>query len=470
MKIRLLAALALCLILSVAFPSYGEIKAGEEWGGIYIKGNKVGYVMSRLEKTGNGISITDESYVSLSMLGATQEMREVTVSDYDGTLGLKGFKFRMTAGGSDTNITGSVVGSSIKLVIETMGSVQEQEIQFKEKPHMEGDIEPYLIMHGLKAGKKYRLPIFDPATLSIREDYITVEAREDMKLGGMLVPTYRVRDEYAGITATSWINPDTGTVKGLGPMDMTFLRETKEQAMGMPEGGYRPMDLTSLTTIKATGIHVDEPRQVNYFKVRLSGADLSSLDVKGGRQVFKKGILTVAGEDVSALEPVKLPVSAQDLDRFLAPEPFIQSDDPKIVAKAKEITSGEDDALKAAGKICDWVYRSMEKKVTGGIPNADEVLRTLSGDCNEHTVLFTALARAAGIPARMNGGVVLMDGSFYYHAWPEIYAGRWVAVDPTFGQFPADATHIRLIQGGLDRYVDVVKLFGKLKVEVLEYR
>jgi hypothetical protein len=42
-------------------------------------------------------------------------------------------------------------------------------------------------------------------------------------------------------------------------------------------------------------------------------------------------------------------------------------------------------------------------------------------------------------------------------------------VDPTFNQFPADATHIRFTTGNLDRQSDIIRLVGKLKVEVLEY-
>ena len=56
------------------------------------------------------------------------------------------------------------------------------------------------------------------------------------------------------------------------------------------------------------------------------------------------------------------------------------------------------------------------------------------------------------------------------HAWPEVYLNGWVAVDPTFGQFPADATHIRLVEGGPDRQVAIVKLVGKLKVKILEFK
>ena len=72
------------------------------------------------------------------------------------------------------------------------------------------------------------------------------------------------------------------------------------------------------------------------------------------------------------------------------------------------------------------------------LPNAVEVFRNRVGDCNEFTVLYVALARALGLPARAIAGLVYLDGHFYYHAWPEVYAGRWIMVDPVFGQVPAD--------------------------------
>ncbi len=76
------------------------------------------------------------------------------------------------------------------------------------------------------------------------------------------------------------------------------------------------------------------------------------------------------------------------------------------------------------------------------LPSAAEVLRTRVGDCNEHTALFVALARAAGLPARIAVGLVYLRGGFYYHAWPEVYVeergrGLWLPVDPTLNQFPA---------------------------------
>ena len=65
-----------------------------------------------------------------------------------------------------------------------------------------------------------------------------------------------------------------------------------------------------------------------------------------------------------------------------------------------------------------------------------------------------------------------MHGAFYYHAWPEVYIaegsgrGLWLPVDPTLNQFPADATHLRLARGGLDKQAAILPLIGRLKMTV----
>jgi transglutaminase-like putative cysteine protease len=104
------------------------------------------------------------------------------------------------------------------------------------------------------------------------------------------------------------------------------------------------------------------------------------------------------------------------------------------------------------------------------IPSAREVLKMRAGDCNEHAALFTAFARSLGIPARICGGIVYSRGSFYYHAWDEVFLQDWISVDPLMNQFPADATHIKLVEGDLDKQLPLLGLLGKLKVEVVEYR
>jgi transglutaminase-like putative cysteine protease len=131
------------------------------------------------------------------------------------------------------------------------------------------------------------------------------------------------------------------------------------------------------------------------------------------------------------------------------------------------------DRAEAAKRIYDFVYEGVQKSPTIGIPNGLQVLRTMRGDCNEHTALYVTLARAAGIPSRIAAGVVYnstLGQGFYYHAWPEVRLGvdeAWVSIDPTLGQFPARATHLKLVTGDLDRQIEIIGTIGRLALEVV---
>jgi transglutaminase-like putative cysteine protease len=160
--------------------------------------------------------------------------------------------------------------------------------------------------------------------------------------------------------------------------------------------------------------------------------------------------------------------------RYVAPEPLIESDDPAIRAEAERAVGRIAGTRARAERLTRYVNGLLEKKPTMSIPSAREVLRTKVGDCNEHTALFVAMARAIGIPARIDVGLVFVRGAFYYHAWPEVYIdegngrGLWLPVDPTLNQFPADATHVRLARGGLEKQTVILPLVGRLKMTILD--
>jgi transglutaminase-like putative cysteine protease len=87
-------------------------------------------------------------------------------------------------------------------------------------------------------------------------------------------------------------------------------------------------------------------------------------------------------------------------------------------------------------------------------------------------MLYTALARAAGIPTRMAGGIVYLEGvGFLYHAWAESDVGGWVSVDPTFDQVGIDATHIKLVEGpGWISIMPLGRVVGRVKATVIDYQ
>ena len=113
--------------------------------------------------------------------------------------------------------------------------------------------------------------------------------------------------------------------------------------------------------------------------------------------------------------------------------------------------------------------------MSGGFGSSLTALESLSGDCTEHTVLFIALARAAGIPARICSGIAFaQQDAFYYHFWAEVYVGRWVQMDPTWGQTIADANHIQLDGSTLESDTllefaeDVLRTLNQLEIAVVE--
>ena len=74
------------------------------------------------------------------------------------------------------------------------------------------------------------------------------------------------------------------------------------------------------------------------MKVKLDGADLSGMTLDGGRQVFSDGILSSAKEDLSGLKPAQFPVKGRVSTQSMGPQPFVQSNDPRIIKQAGEIT------------------------------------------------------------------------------------------------------------------------------------
>ena len=155
------------------------------------------------------------------------------------------------------------------------------------------------------------------------------------------------------------------------------------------------------------------------------------------------------------------------LQRYQRPSLFVQSDAAAIIDQARAITSGRTATSDQVTALNQWVYRTLVKRLTIGIPSAVDILANPVGDCHEHTILFTALSRSLGLPTRMVAGLVYQHGRFFYHAWPEVWLGQWLPTDPTLGQLIADATHVGLIEAENENLIALGQFVGQLRIQVL---
>jgi len=441
------------------------VRAGDEWFGIYQQGRKIGYAHTSILPEADTYRLSEESQLDILALGSVQRVKTVINSYTTKNFLLKYFDFSMQSESSLMKIKGAVVGKKLVLDIETGGQTRTERILLKEPPYLSPNIRPALILLGLEPGKKFRFPLFNPATMSTEDATITVVSSEHIKVGDKEQTIYKLNEAYQGMETTSWITQDGETIKEESPLGYVLLQESAKEAIKLNKKGPA-VDIITLTRIPSDVIK--ESFQVKYFKARLKGVSLNGFQLEGDRQTLTGDTIEIRAQDQAS--SYQLPYTGKEQNEYLQPNALIQSDDKKIINQAAKILSGERNAREAAKKLNDWVYTALVKKPVVSIPSALEVLNQREGDCNEHTALYTALARAAGIPTRMAAGIVYMEDGFYYHAWPEVWLGAWTAIDPTFNQFPADATHIRFATGNLDTQSQILRLVGKLKVEVVEYK
>jgi transglutaminase-like putative cysteine protease len=443
-----------------------------KWRGVYYRGDKIGFTVSQTVATDEGFELQEDARLQMTLLGATTPAIIHTTARVDHAFTLRSFDFSLDPGTGPVQVSGRLDGLRLTLTTTSGGTAHVEARELTEPPALMLSLARRLADAGLTPGARHQWTMFDPALLTNAPVVVEVGEREIVRTADHPIPAFRVTLTFAGLTTTSWITDTGEVVREESPLGLMSVAEPSDRAMAltMPEGVQA--DLLAASAVVPVSVHrIEEPRDVRHLRIRLEGADLTGPDVEGVGQ-------RVDGDIVELTDPRELvagPAPA-DLGDYLKPEPLIESDAPEIRDEAARVLADAAGGTRArAERLTRHVNALLEKKPTVSLPSAIQVLRTKVGDCNEHTALFVALARAAGIPTRIAVGLTAVRNAFYYHAWPEVWIdedngrrGLWLPVDPTFNQFPADATHLRLARGGLDKQMAILPMVGRLKMTLLD--
>ncbi|HSK29269.1 MAG TPA: transglutaminase-like domain-containing protein [Candidatus Limnocylindria bacterium] len=437
----------------------------EEWWGVFYRGEKIGYASQTITPKAKGYLLRDQSVLHLNLLGAVQPAATRLEMEANEDWILERFEFELNSKEIRFGARGSVRENTLSLEVDSAGHRSSHEVTLTQAPYLLAALKPYVVTQQLETGKKFFFSTFDPSTLSQQVTTVVIEGREQIRIGDRTEPAIKLRQSFRGISVVSWVDGQGRTLKEESPAGLSLLRQSVQEARNLPNRGVS-LDIVAQTAIPVTTTIADAQSKPA-IRLKLSGINLGNFPLDGGRQRLDGDRLEIRREGLKQVGAQKLPFKDARLASYLQPTPFLQSDHPSIRALSASIRQGETNALRAALRIKDWVYKEIAKEPTVSIPNALEVLRTKKGDCNEHTVLFNALARAAGIPAKTVVGVVYLRDAFYYHAWSEIWLGEWVSLDSVLNQFPADVTHVKFLEGDIDRQIDLLQLIGNLKIEVI---
>jgi hypothetical protein len=471
-------------------------------------GKQIGYASTSIDTSTTAFEVTDFFTADLPVAGQEFRASARSVITLSRGLALRTFDVSIESGIAPMSISGRAEGDSAVVFQMTMpGQPADSQRLVVQGPILLPALIPAaaMLVGDPEVGRTVTIASFDPSTMAAKDLTLRFAAESlfqlvdsaqfdstSMRFVPALIDTVRAWNLVPtdGQGFSGWVDAQGRVVQATQPGGITLKRIAYEIAFenwrrarlasgAASAGGTGSArgntvgDILEGTAIAAGNLPGrNGPSQL---KVRLSGTTLEGFDLQGGRQQRDGNDLTVTREtnDVLTADWSLAGRQAGFRARFeseLASEPLLQANDPAIVALAVRIAGNERDPRVVAERINKWVYDSLAKEITISIPSAVQVLRTRRGDCNEHTQLFTALARAVGIPTRIATGLAYVNGKFYYHAWPEIRLRDWVAVDPTFGQFPADAAHLRFVRGGLTRQGELLRLVGTLRIEVLSAR
>ena len=454
-----------------------------QWRGVYYRGEKLGFTVSQTvpidggdEGEAGGFELQEDGQLQMALLGAHTITTLRTTARVNRAFELQSFEFSLDPGTGPIRIGGRVRDLDLHISITSGGRTRTEVRRLAERPMLSLNLVRRLADTGLTPGSVHQWTMFDPATLRNAPVTIRVGERELVRSAGTPIPAFRVDMEFTGLKTTAWITDTGEIVREESPLGFITVREPPERARALAIDGRIRRDLLEASAVVPTAEPrtpplppIDDPRNVRRLRMRVEGADLSSPELQGVGQRIDGDIVEI----IDAQKLVAGPLD-RDLAQYLRAEPFIESDDPDIRAAAEEAVGMAVGTRARAEALTRFVSSTVQKKPTVSLPSAREVLRTRIGDCNEHTALFVAMARAAGIPARIAVGLAFVRGAFYYHAWAEVYIdegaarGFWLPVDPTFNQFPADATHFRLARGGLDKQAAIIPLIGRVRITMLD--
>lgn len=479
----LLAVLLLLLLMAPLAASARSVPfltsppLGERWFGIYFNDERTGFAHLVISEVPTGYLIESDSSVKMSGFGFSREASARESYRVNRDLSLRSFEVSQTIDGSFMKLNGQVGEKAISVTTETKGNRSEKKLPIKGKVYPPAVLNLYPLFQKAVAGKKYRVSMFDPESVAVKDVSITVVGLETVDGQNAL---HLRNNLYPFVDNDIWVDSAGDTLRESvrdGWIETRAENESVARAF-LSEAAIAKKDMILDFSLIPVDKPIEHPASLISMTLELSGfADnlplISDSVQKAERLEGAKVLFTVTIPNHEAAA-CKVPTEeVPDLNTYLKATDHILANNPEIVRQKTEILAGTKDPLSVVEKLVPWVADYVKDTITDS-QTPLETLETRSGNCQSHARLYVSLARAAGVPTRFVSGLVYVEGKgFLYHSWAESYVGYWLPVDPTFNEVPANVTHIKLAEGDSpDDLAPLAGIIGVVKARVvdLEYQ
>ncbi|QWV93070.1 transglutaminase-like domain-containing protein [Geomonas oryzisoli] len=472
-SLRLMAILALVLLplqllAAAPLPKLAAPPEGERWFSIIMGDDQVGFGQTTVTRTAGGYQISSRGSVKMKVMGFSREASSTESYQVAPDLTLRSFQVENRIDGSPVEISGDVTAKGITVRTHSANGNKERTLKVKGAVYPPHALNLYPLMQGAVPGKTYKIQYLDPEAVKVKQAKVEVVGPETLD-GKQVV--HLKNDLYTMVDNDIWVD-FSGNVLKESVRDGLVLTLARDEAAARAELAEAAMDRKDLvydfSLIRITP-PLEHPERLQKLVVQITGIPAQQRLLQGAWQRAERqpdgSVIFVLPNPAPAAE--ELPTQAD-----LQPGERTPSDNPEIVARMMAIVGDEKVApAQKVARLTAWVATQIKADVIDS-QSPLETLQKGRGNCQSHARLYASLARAAGIPTRFVSGLVYQGDGFLYHSWAESYLeGKWVSVDPTFNQVPADVTHIKLIEGdSLDELGSIAGMIGRARAKVLEKR
>lgn len=473
---RRTATLALILFGTLAFAQKGpplsdaltvERPKDGEYFGVYLSNQKVGWMFTSIKLNAAGdqaISLNELHFkAKVGTRVSERVMKETKVFEAKPGGKLLSLRLEQLGDGGDQVLDGLVTKEGLK-VIRTRPGMKDETLTLPMPKEVVEDADQARV--ALKRNAPYEGIITDTTDLKQYPVRTTVGEGETRTLRGVKVKLKKAItiSEKEKVPTEAFVDEQGRMLEvHFGPT-MAAMREPEDQAKRIDL-----VEVFALTRVKLPKPPPPEVRRIPGSMTMVMSGLPERFHEQTYRQRFEKLDDKRVAVTLSAAAPTKRqvrPLADPNGGKNLENDLVVESAAPEIVKQAKAIVGAEKDAYAASKKIARWVNEHLVKDYGASSDRATDVLKTMRGDCTEHSLLTVALLRAVGIPARRVDGVVYLMNedqvpALYWHEWVEAFVGEWTQLDPTFGQDVADATHFKV---GEEGSAEITPLIGSLVV------
>jgi hypothetical protein len=463
-----------------------RLEPGAQYFAVLAGGRQIGQLNLAADTLVDGVRLTEQFVLDLPMGDSTRQLARGQQYYLSRALRLRSFTRSVFGIGPTERLDAALGADSILSLSNAEG---ESGITGRVELHIDPDaILPGMLAYRaafgghLRVGERFSLPLIELGEGTTRSLLVRVAAESTFVVADSAVwdsiatewvpattdtvRAWRLDHDAPGAPTHSWVDAGGALIRQETVGGLTLIRSAFEivgnnyrRARKAESSAWR-REIPGMRPLAEAGQVPDTSARLRQFlwvgDSAAAGGGSARL-LSGGRQSLRADTVTVWRDGPQE-------ESEAEARRALGPGWDLAVRDEEIRAAARLAVGNALTAGDSARALTRWVGQRVSTDLAPtAVGTALGTLRSRRGSPDGKARLLATLARASGIPARVVTGVAVLPEGIFAHSWTELWLGRWIAADPTFGQMPASASLVRLSIGESSRPVDLLPLVASAR-------